>query len=518
MFLRLHGVYLTYLAALLAWTWFASAPPAAGGTDRPGELGAGKRRPLDRALLVPLLAALVALLVRDRLLPGDLSWLHRPALSALFPLAFVATLIQNVAVLRIRGARLTDIPLVLANVGLGACAVVAGATLFGADWGPRADALLADHGVLQHFLGSALAHESSLAWHLPFLLRRREPAGWGGLFGGLCTSALAGFQVAVLVLFLPMSEQFVGRFELEPRLPGAVRANLDTGVLLRADVPAQAAPPGSLTAWVLPADHDGQGLPPAGRPLVVLLRAPDAWNLSQPDVEEFEQAFLAGAERLAGRLRPDVLVPFPEPDGEAIVALGYGEPPPVWRRRFEAARARVAAVSPGTRLGVRLAGSGDRSAELLELLLADPPTVEVAGPRLAPGSLAAGGPAFADTTLAAWDAWLARDESLGRPVPELWVLAAGLSPLAWGTRAQSRFVEGCLARAVARPRVRAILFDAWRDLGATRGLCVEEGVRRPAADVLSALLARPGSGDPAGQGPARQPNAGTDAGPGSGGR
>ena len=342
MFTRLHGVYLAYLAVLLAWTWFASAPPPAappGGEppDRP-------RRPLDRALLVPLLAALAALLVRDRLALGEPSWLHVPALSALFPLAFVATLGQNVAVLRARGARLSDIPLVLANVGLGACTVVAGATLFGADWGPRADALLADHNVLQHFLGSVLAHESSLGWHLPFLLRRREPAGWGGLFGGLATSALAGFQVAVLVLFLPMSEQLVGRFELEPRLPGAPRAGLATGVLLRADAPATSLPPGNLSAWVLPADHDGAGLPPAGRPLVVCLRVPEAWNLSPPDAAEFERAFLDGATRLAGTLRPDVLLPFPEPSGEAIVALGYGEPPPVWRRRFEAARARVLAA------------------------------------------------------------------------------------------------------------------------------------------------------------------------------
>ena len=489
MFFRLHGVYLVYLALLLLWTWHASGAPRTSGDG--GDGGASRsRRPLDRILLVPLLALLAGVLVRDRLAPHSASWLAQPAVAALFPLAFVAVALQNLAVLRARGARLTDVPLILANVGLGASCVVAGAALFGADWGARADALLVGHTVLQHLLGSVLAAESTLSWHLPFLLRRREPEGWGALATGILAAALAGFQVCVLALFQPMARQLVERYALEPQAAAPLRPELGVGVLLRAEHPARTAPPGDFDVWVLAADHPGDGLPLPTRPLVVALRAPERFVLSTPTPEEFEAVFTDGAARLAALLRPQVLLPFPEPDHESIVILGRADPPEIWRQRHAAVQAAVARVSPDTRLAVRLAGHGERSRDLLSALLAEPAVVSIAGPRLAPGSLAAGGPALADTVLDTWERWLDEAEALQRGRAELWVLAAGASPLSCGNAGQRRFVEGCLVRASTRPRVAAILIDGWRDFGGTRGLCLPDGTARPAASTLTGLLQR----------------------------
>ncbi|HZJ70432.1 MAG TPA: hypothetical protein VFF36_05825, partial [Planctomycetota bacterium] len=65
--------------------------------------------------------------------------------------------------------------------------------------------------------------------------------------------------------------------------------------------------------------------------------------------------------------------------------------------------------------------------------------------------------------------------------PALWVLAAGLSPLAYGEAAQARFLEGCIARASARDDVEGLLVEGGRDRGHTLGLLRPDGSPREAA-------------------------------------
>ena len=108
---------------------------------------------------------------------------------------------------------------------------------------------------------------------------------------------------------------------------GAARDDLAVAILWEPDaVEGAAAPPGSWRAWVLPADHDGTGLPtdPGARPLLLALRPPDSWMLRLPPTEQRITVFLEGAERLARALRPRVLLPFPEPDGEAEASWLFG--------------------------------------------------------------------------------------------------------------------------------------------------------------------------------------------------
>src|SRR5262245_47546168 len=82
------GVLLAYLLVLLLWN-----------------AAAGSR--LERSVLLPLQLALSAVLVRDRLLPGQPSLLDHAAVRWAFPLLFALALAQNVAAIRARGARLT---------------------------------------------------------------------------------------------------------------------------------------------------------------------------------------------------------------------------------------------------------------------------------------------------------------------------------------------------------------------------------------------------------------------------
>jgi hypothetical protein len=473
--LPLHGVFLAYLALLLAWNVAAARPPGQGS----------RRGGLAATAVLAAQVVLTAVLVRDRLAGAAPSLLQHPAVAFAFPLAYLAALGQNLGAMRARGARLTDVPVMLHNVGLGACVGSAALALHGRGGDP---VLLYDHAVLQHLLGSHLAHVGTLSWHLPVLARRRDAATLPGAVAGLLGPAFCGFVVLMLVLFHPEATDVVVMFDDEPS--GAVRADLDIGVLARpgasAPAPAGPAPPGSLAAWELPADHPGQGLPRDGRPLVLLMRAPDAWLLSRPTLEQRQQAFLDGAERLARVLQPAVLAPFPEPDGEAPLVFGEGLPPGTWRALYARAGQRVRAASPDTRVAARLGGTGAGSHLIFQALAAPPAVVDVLGPRLHPGSAARGGPSMADATLAEWRTWRA---ALDSP-PAFWVLGAGLSPLAFGSRAQARFLDGCLSRASADDAIEGLIVLAWRDRGGTLGLLGPGDVPREAAVMLERRLGR----------------------------
>jgi len=469
----LHGVFLAYLALLLAWNAVASAP--APGTGRNWE----------RPVILPLQVLLSAVLVADRVLPGGTPLLLSGWIAPLFPLAFALGLAQNAHAIVKRGPRLTDIPFVLANAGLLLCTALGALTVAGEQLPARAAALLHDHSILQHLIGSPLAHVATISWHMPMLVRRGSARGVPGVLAGLFMTSLAGFTAALLLVMHDTAGEIVMRFEIEPTL-STLRPDLQAGILdgsSNAERARHAAPPGHWDARVVPADATEPLTQRNDRPLLLELRAPDSWLWSLPDATTVKAAFLDGAARLAAAERPAVLLPFPEPDGAATLSFG-GLDPATWRALYEEAARRVAAVSPDTRLAVRLHGTGERSRELFLALAAAPSPVAIAGPRLQPGNAAARGPEAAEAALDTWAAWRAE---LALP-PELWVLAAGLSPLAYGERAQALFVEGCLQRANRRPDVHAIFIEGWTDNGHTFGLLRRDGAPRAAGARLEALL------------------------------
>jgi hypothetical protein len=476
--LRLHGVFLAILAVTLVHDLLAGSRE-----DR------GSRRPFEQFLVLPLLFGLAAVLVWDRMAPHEASLLTRPWVAHLFPLAYLLAVVQNTVTILRRGARLMDIPLVLFNVGMGAVVLLADLALLGSHLGFREDTLLYEGAVVQGLLGTRLSHVWTLSWHLPFLLRRGTTRTLGSIAAGLLPAAVATLAVVLLVALHDTAAGVVSAFELEPTLE-RLPADLAVGVTTRIDKEPEGPPPAtSVAAWRLPADHDGLDLParPDGRMLVLELAFPYGWHREPPDPATRDQVLVEGAARLAAALQPEILLPLPEPDGEGTLHFGPGTSPEAWRALMETVRAELAAVSPGTRLGLRLAGTGPASADIALALLAPPAVVDVVGPRLEPGGHARGQGAHADAALLAWDDWL---DGVEDP-PELWILAAGCSPLAFGERAQARFVEGCLARAAARPEVVGVLLSGWRDLGHTTGLLHADGRPRVAGRRLGELLAAP---------------------------
>jgi hypothetical protein len=486
MILRLHGVFLAYLLLSLVWNLVASAR---AGRDGP--------RPWERIVLWPLLVGLTLVLVRDRIVPDQSPWLTLRWVSHLFPLMFLGALAQNVSTILSRGPRLSDIPIVIFNVGMGSCLVVADLALAGVPLGRHETSLLYTHSVVQALIGTRLAHLWTLSWHLPLFLRRSEPTTLVGAAIGLVPAALGALVVLMLVALHDEAGRIGDSFGGLARVT-TLRADLQIGITWRADRPLVGArPPGDIDVWRLPADHSGQGLPErtAGRDLVLELSPPAGWHIQPPTQVEAEQTFHQAALRLGGLLQPQLLIPFPEPDGEATLyfAAPRGEDTPAhaettdWHALLTRLDNELAAVAPATRLGLRLAGTRPDSRALFDALVAAPSPLDVLGPRLEPGGAAAGRAGHARASLDTWRSWRT---SVPDP-PELWVLGVGASALAYGENAQERFVEGCLALASEDSHVKGLIVVGWRDIGHTLGMLRPDGRRRWAGRRLEQLLESP---------------------------
>lgn len=467
MLLQLHGVFLVYLIVALLWNLFAAS------SER------GKPLTWERNWLLPIQAAITLALIIDCLRPASVPLLGHPLVAALFPLALALGVVQNLAAVKARGARLTDIPILLANAGLLVCEGLGTAELAGGQLPTKAAALLYDHSILQHLLGgSSLAHLASLSWHVPLLVPRREAKSIGGLLARLVVAALGGFIALMLGGLLGTAREVLARFEQEPRVT-TLRSELVVGVL---DEP-------ELDRWTFRHVPDGPPLPEAdfgSSPprIMVEIAPPSAWHLRLPPPEERAETFLAAAEHVARWKAPDVILPLPEPDGLGSLLLGVRSPQE-WRALFEQAAQRVHAVAPGTRIAVRLVGTGERSRALFAALAAEPSPIDIAGPRLVPGSPESGGPAAMDGVLDTWAKWRA---DVPQP-PELWILSVGCSAPAYGEIAQARFVEGCLARASERADIGGVLIEGGQDIGHTLGLRRANGSPRLAATRLAEILA-----------------------------
>src|SRR5262249_55221173 len=306
----------------------------------------------------------------------------------------------NLAAVKARGARLTDIPILLANAGLLVCEGLGAIELAGGQLPTKAAALLYDHSILQLLLGgSSLAHVASLSWHVPLLVPRREAQTIPGLLVRVVMAALGGFIAAMLGVMIAPARELLARFDEEPRAT-ALRPELHVGVIggFGADSPGVAALRCSFDPALPFARPDW---PESAHPVVIELAPRDAWGLHRPDGAAALDQLPADAKALARGLQPDILLPFPDPDGVGSLLFGVRSPEQ-WRASFERVAAAVHEVAPRTRLAVRFAGDGPASRALFLALAAEPAPIDIARPRLVPGSVASGGPAAMDSVREAW--------------------------------------------------------------------------------------------------------------------
>lgn len=192
---------------------------------------------------------------------------------------------------------------------------------------------------------------------------------------------------------------------------------------------------------------------------------------------QYEAARLADLDRVVRRLRPDVLVPVPEPYGAGARRVGR-VPPREWASYITLASARAKRLRPRTRIAV-VASRFDAADSTLFAWAAAPGTpVDLLGFVLRPSF---DGGVSLDARLHAADRWL----RLAPGAKPVWVLPAGGYPGAHGERSQARALWGTIVWASARERVKGVVVSDAGDYEGRTGLRAPGGRLRSAAAVIA---------------------------------
>lgn len=172
---------------------------------------------------------------------------------------------------------------------------------------------------------------------------------------------------------------------------------------------------------------------------------------------------VADVDRIARRLRPDILIPAVDPYGDGSRAIGT-QPPEYWMDYITRA-ARVAHyVNRRIRIGVAASSYGTRDSTLYFWAARRGSPVDVPGFSMMPGF---DGATSLETHMRIAQRWMRAFET--RPKPH-WVFAAGGYPVAHGEESQALALWGVLAWATTQPEVKGLVVTEAGDYNVLRGL------------------------------------------------
>jgi hypothetical protein len=212
--------------------------------------------------------------------------------------------------------------------------------------------------------------------------------------------------------------------------------------------------------------------------IIVALGYPkDAAREFRNSESDYTTKRLADVDRIARRLRPDILLPANEPYGAASRAIGT-QPPEYWESYLTRASRIAHHVNPRIRVGVSAASYGARDSVLFSWAAARGSPIDVLGFSLMPGF---DGARSLDTHMRIAQRWMR--EFAARPKPA-WVFSAGGYPLAHGEKNQELSLWGALAWATTQPTIKGLVVTEAGDYDAIRGLRTPGGRLR---SVVSAL-------------------------------
>jgi hypothetical protein len=183
-------------------------------------------------------------------------------------------------------------------------------------------------------------------------------------------------------------------------------------------------------------------------------------------------------DRIARRLRPDILLPAIDPYGAGADALGR-VPPSWWERYLTEVARRTRDVSRRIRIGVAASSFTPQDSTLYAWAGSGESPVDVVGFSLFPSF---DGGLSLDARLRAADRWIRTTRK------EQWIFATGGYPLAHGEESQQRAIQGVLAWATAHATVRGIIIDGAGDYDRITGLRAPGGRLRPALATLQRAI------------------------------
>ena len=220
----------------------------------------------------------------------------------------------------------------------------------------------------------------------------------------------------------------------------------------------------------------------SARIIIALGYPSDAARQFRESEAEYTRKRLADVDRIARRLRPDILIPAFEPYGEGARAIGTLEPQ-YWIDYLTRAATIAHHVNPRIRVAHTASSYGARDSTLWAWAASRGSPVDIVGFSLMPGF---DGARSLDTHMRVAQRWMR--VFAARPKPA-WVFAAGGYPLAHGEQNQELSLWGVLAWATSQPSIKGLIVTEAGDYDAMRGLRAPSGrLRSSVAAVRRAQI------------------------------
>jgi hypothetical protein len=212
--------------------------------------------------------------------------------------------------------------------------------------------------------------------------------------------------------------------------------------------------------------------------IIVALGYPkDAARKFRQSESEYTKSRLADVDRIARRLRPDILLPAHEPYGAGSRAIGFQDPK-YWIDYLTRAAEIAHHVNRRIRVGVEASSYGARDSTLFAWASTRGTPIDVVGFSLLPGFL---GAQTLDDNMRVAQRWMRIFAAHPKPA---WVFAAGGYPLTHGEKSQELALWGVLAWATTQPSIKGLIVTEAGDYDAIRGMRAASGRLRSSVSAV----------------------------------
>ena len=212
--------------------------------------------------------------------------------------------------------------------------------------------------------------------------------------------------------------------------------------------------------------------------IIIALGYPaDAARQFRNSPAEYTRQRVADVDRIARRLRPDILIPAVDPYDEGARAIGT-QPPEYWIDYITRAAKIAHYVNRRIRIGVAASSYGTRDSTLYSWAAQRGSPVDVPGFSMMPGF---DGASSLETHMRIAQRWMRAFPT--RPKPN-WVYSAGGYPVAHGEESQELALWGVLSWATTQPQIKGLVVTEAGDYDVLRGLRTAGGKYRSAVSAV----------------------------------
>jgi len=203
----------------------------------------------------------------------------------------------------------------------------------------------------------------------------------------------------------------------------------------------------------------------------------DAAQQFRTNSAEYTRNRVADIDRIARRLRPDILIPAVDPYGDGARAIGT-QPPEYWENYITRAARIAHYVNRRIRVGISASSYGSRDSTLYFWAAQRNSPVDVLGFSLMPGF---DGAISLEAKMAVARKWMRAFPN--RPKPH-WVFSAGGYPIAHGEESQALALWGVMAWATSQSPIKGLVVTEAGDYNVLRGLRNARGKYRSAVAAV----------------------------------